>query len=204
MIAGIHDPRPAENRTIPAGSPWPWRFLGILASLVLGASGWASGGAVDNEVSRGGLSTEQARRWRSAIRTALFVPDPLPRLAVENHGRFEPAVGVVAERVSYATQFGMRVPAIVYSPREDRRELPALIIVNGHGGDKYCWYAFYSGILYARAGAVVLTYDPHQRMGQSAGRNRGSALCIRGTGRRCTSTRCGRSRIVAIAVECLH
>jgi dienelactone hydrolase len=32
--------------------------------------------------------------------------------------------------------------------------------VNGHGGDKYTWYAFYSGILYARAGAVVLTFDP--------------------------------------------
>ena len=97
-------------------------------------------------------TAEQARRWRSAIRTTLFVPDPLPQLAVENHGRFEPAAGVVAERVSYATQFAMRVPAIVYSPRERRRELPALIIVNGHGGDKYSWYAFYSGVLYARAG----------------------------------------------------
>jgi len=112
-----------------------------------------------NEVSRDGLSAEQARRWRSAIRTTLFIPDPLPELAVENYGRFEPAADVVAERVSYSTQFGMRVPAIVYSPREHHRELPALIIVNGHGGDKYSWYSFYSGILYAQAGAVVLTYD---------------------------------------------
>jgi hypothetical protein len=32
--------------------------------------------------------------------------------------------------------------------------------VNGHGGDKYSWYAFYAGILYAKAGATVLTYDP--------------------------------------------
>jgi dienelactone hydrolase len=38
--------------------------------------------------------------------------------------------------------------------------LPALIVVNGHGGDKYSWYDFYSGIAYARAGAAVLTYDP--------------------------------------------
>ncbi len=38
--------------------------------------------------------------------------------------------------------------------------MPAMVIVNGHGGDKTSWYAFYSGILYARAGAVVLTYDP--------------------------------------------
>ncbi|WP_049789480.1 alpha/beta hydrolase family protein [Granulicella tundricola] len=27
-------------------------------------------------------------------------------------------------------------------------------------GDKTTWYAFYSGILYAKAGAVVVTYDP--------------------------------------------
>ena len=35
-----------------------------------------------------------------------------------------------------------------------------MVIVNGHGGDKYSWYAAYSGVLYARAGAIVLTYDP--------------------------------------------
>ena len=32
--------------------------------------------------------------------------------------------------------------------------------MNGHGGDKFAWYSFYSGILYAQAGALVLTYDP--------------------------------------------
>lgn len=37
---------------------------------------------------------------------------------------------------------------------------PALIVVNGHNGDKSSWYAYWAGILYARAGAVVLTYDP--------------------------------------------
>jgi dipeptidyl aminopeptidase/acylaminoacyl peptidase len=66
----------------------------------------------------------------------------------------------VAERVTYATQFGLRVPAILYLPKERREKVPALIVVNGHGGDKYSWYAFYAGILYARAGAAVLTYDP--------------------------------------------
>ena len=54
----------------------------------------------------------------------------------------------------------MRVPAIVYAPARQSGKAPAIIIVNGHGGDKYCWYAFYSGVMYARAGAVVLTYDP--------------------------------------------
>jgi len=99
--------------------------------------------------------------WRAQIRKALYIPDPLPPLATKNCGAFSPAPGVIAERVAYATLFGMRVPAIVYSPQHSStRRLPALIIVNGHGGDKYSWYSFYSGILYARAGGVVLTYDP--------------------------------------------
>ncbi len=97
------------------------------------------------------------------IRSALGVPDPLPELQARIHGRFEPDSGVIAERVSYATQFGMRVPAVLYLPKATGRKAPptaALIVVNGHGGDKYSWYAFYSGVLYARAGAAVLTYDP--------------------------------------------
>jgi dienelactone hydrolase len=97
---------------------------------------------------------------RSEIRSALFVPDPLPELDSESHGQFEPTPGVVAERVSYATQFGMRIPAILYLPRQRQGKIPALFVVNGHGGDKYTWYAFYTGILYAQAGAAVLTYDP--------------------------------------------
>ena len=94
------------------------------------------------------------------IRTAWFAGDPLPDLAPESHGEFEPASGVLAERVTYGTQFGMRIPAIVYRSKTARTPGPGVIIVNGHGGDKYSWYAFYSGVLYARAGAVVVTYDP--------------------------------------------
>ena len=61
------------------------------------------------------VSAEQVRRWQAAIRKALFVSDPLPRLDAVIHGRFEPDPGIVAERISYATQFGLRVPAIVYA-----------------------------------------------------------------------------------------
>jgi dienelactone hydrolase len=98
---------------------------------------------------------------RRRIAETLFVPDPLPALAPIHSGSFEPAHGVVAERISYGTQFGMRVPAILYRPaRLARAKAPALVIVNGHGGDKFAWYSFYTGILYAEAGAFVLTYDP--------------------------------------------
>jgi dienelactone hydrolase len=98
---------------------------------------------------------------RARIKSTLHVPSPLPPLAVERYGQFEPAPGVVAERVSYATDYGLRVPAIVYRPKDvPAGKMPGIVVVNGHGGDKYSWYAFYAGILYARAGAAVLTYDP--------------------------------------------
>lgn len=97
---------------------------------------------------------------RQRILEALSVPQPLPALKAERHGQFEAERGVTIERISYATQSGLRVPALVYRPNRRKGKAPALVIVNGHGGDKYSWYAFYSGIAYARAGAVVLTYDP--------------------------------------------
>jgi dienelactone hydrolase len=108
----------------------------------------------------GAVNDTQLRQWRSEIRNALFVPDPLPELEPASHGSFEPEPGIVAERIMYSTAYGMRVPAIIFRPKMRKGKLPAIVVVNGHGGDKYSWYAFYSGILYARAGAVVLTYDP--------------------------------------------
>jgi len=97
---------------------------------------------------------------RTQIEKTFHVPNPLPELKTENHGSFEVEPGIIADRVTYATQLNLRVPAIVYHPANTRMKRPALIIVNGHGGDKYTWYAQYAGVLYARAGAVVLTYDP--------------------------------------------
>ena len=98
---------------------------------------------------------------RRRIAETLFVPDPQPPLDPVRHGTFEPVPGVVAERISYGTEFGMRIPAILYRPAHPSAEkAPALIVVNGHGGDKYAWYSPWTGILYAKAGAFVLTYDP--------------------------------------------
>jgi dienelactone hydrolase len=98
---------------------------------------------------------------RDKIKATLHVRTPLPALAPEHYGQFEPAPGVVAERISYATDYGLRVPAIVYRPKQvPAGKMPGIVVVNGHGGDKYSWYAFYAGILYAQAGAAVLTYDP--------------------------------------------
>ena len=111
-------------------------------------------------VQAGPPTPQQEKTWREGIKTALFVTTPGPALAPESHGTFEPEPGIVAERVTYSTQFGLRIPAIVYRPKTLSAKSPGLIIVNGHGGDKFSWYAFYSGVIYARAGAVVVTYDP--------------------------------------------
>jgi dienelactone hydrolase len=98
-------------------------------------------------------------QWRARIVDTLHVPDP-PLLAAKVWSRFSPEPRIVAERITYGTQFGMRIPAVLYRPEKLRGNAPGLIVTNGHGGDKYSWYAFYTGVLYARAGAVVLTYDP--------------------------------------------
>jgi dienelactone hydrolase len=38
--------------------------------------------------------------------------------------------------------------------------MPGIVVVDGHGADKSSWYSYYTGILYAHAGSVVVTYDP--------------------------------------------
>ena len=109
------------------------------------------------------LTTAQETQLCKQIGDNFFVPDPLPALEAQTHRRFTPAPGVQAEGVTYTTQLGMKVPAILYlpnpMPRTPSGKIPAFIVVNGHGGDKYCWYSWYAGILFARGGAAVLTYD---------------------------------------------
>jgi dienelactone hydrolase len=132
----------------------------VIAGILLSLGGLVEVAAAEDADKVAALSGDQRQQWRKQIRSALFVPEPLPPLDAETHGQFEPAAGVIAERVTYGTQFGLRVPAILYRPKSPRGPGPGLIVMNGHGGDKYSWYAFYSGVLYARAGATVLTYDP--------------------------------------------
>jgi dienelactone hydrolase len=106
------------------------------------------------------LTPARVAALRAQVRANFFVPDSLPPLDGKSHRRFEPARGVSAEAVTYATEFGMRVPAILYLPKPlPKGRIPAVIVVDGHGGDKYSWYSYYAGITFARAGAAVLTYD---------------------------------------------
>lgn len=106
------------------------------------------------------VSQSQISKWRTEIRNALFIPEPLPALQSKVWSTFSPAPGVMADRVTYRTEFGMLIPAIVYRPSSVSGKVPGIVVVNGHGADKTSWYSWYTGVLYARAGAVVVTYDP--------------------------------------------
>lgn len=106
------------------------------------------------------LSRRQAESWARQIRQALFIPNPLPPLQVRTYGTFFPAEGIAVDRVTYTTEYGMRIPALLYRPASSRKKLPGIVIVPGHGGDKSSWYVYYGAIMFAKAGAAVLTYDP--------------------------------------------
>ena len=126
------------------------------------------GAPVKAEVPAKDLSAQQQaarlKQWRETIRKQLYIPSPLPKLDAKTWSTFSPMPGVLADRVTYATASGMVVPAIIYRPdpktAQWKGKLPGIVVVNGHGGDKFAWYAFYSGMLLAKAGAVVVTYDP--------------------------------------------
>lgn len=134
---------------------WPvlrkWAARSLLAVSALCAARAASAFAA--------VSQQQVKQWRLKVRRALYIPTPLPPLAARNYGSFSPVTGVIAERVTYGTEYCMRIPAIVYRPAHVTGKLPGMVVVNGHGADKTSWYDFYTGILYAKAGAVVVTYD---------------------------------------------
>ena len=106
-------------------------------------------------------STSQIHLWRQQVRRALFIPDPLPAPLPKSYGTITSSPGVVIEHVSYRTAYNLRIPADVYRPANPPKgKMPAIVVVNGHGADKSSSYSCYTGVLYARAGAVVVTYDP--------------------------------------------
>jgi dienelactone hydrolase len=139
----------SKQRNYPRRKGTGWRQAAALALLAVAAVPLI-----------GQMSDATAKQLQQKIRAALFIPDPLPALDTKNYGSVQVEPGVVAERVTYATEYGLRVPAIVYRPEKIHGRIPGIVVVNGHGADKTSWYSWYTGVEYARAGAIVVTYDP--------------------------------------------
>ena len=107
-----------------------------------------------NEIAATPTVAGQEPQWRRRICDNFFVPEPL--LDASTLRRFAPAPGVQVEGLTYRTQLGLLVPAILCLPDPMPAErIPAFIVVSGHGGDKHAWYSWYTGILFARGGAHV-------------------------------------------------
>jgi len=139
----------------------------VAPSAALGEHSSGVGAAVPAEKPATEFTSKQnAARlaaWRAQIRKTLYVPDRLPDLQAKTWSTFSPTPGVLADRVTYHTMDGMLVTAIVYRPDPKvakwKGKLPGILVVNGHGSDKFGWYSMYTGMEYAKAGAVVVTYD---------------------------------------------
>src|SRR4051812_41465361 len=118
---------------------------------------WTVGLAILGAGLRGeALTAAKVEELRTRIRENFFVPEPLPALEAKTQRTFKPAPGVAAEGVTYATELGTRVPGILYlpDPLPKGGKIPGFVVVTGHGGDKYSWYAYYTGITLARAGGA--------------------------------------------------
>lgn len=113
----------------------------------------------------------RAAALREKMARSLTLPTERIPLASQTH-KTTPGDGYGIESVTFASEAGSRVTALLYLP-ESERPAPAIIVVCGHGGSKSALYAQYAGQLYAKNGFAVLAIDtigeeerhPERKMG---------------------------------------
>jgi dipeptidyl aminopeptidase/acylaminoacyl peptidase len=89
--------------------------------------------AAQGHAVKASLGDARFEHWRTQILETLFIPASLP-LDPQAHGEHSPVAGVTAEKITYGSEFGLTIPAILYRPAAERGRMPAIIVVNGHGG----------------------------------------------------------------------
>ncbi len=99
----------------------------------------------------------RAESLRKQMASALTLPTERAPLAPETH-RTTPGEGYTIESVTYASEPGSRVTALLYLP-ENPKPAPAVVVACGHGGSKSALYAQYAGQLYATYGFATLVVD---------------------------------------------
>jgi dienelactone hydrolase len=100
----------------------------------------------------------RASRLRNAMKDILTLPSEKMALAPRTH-RTRTEEAYTIESISYASEPGSRVTALLYLPKERSTSVPAIIIACGHGGSKSAFYAQYAGQLYAKLGFACLVPD---------------------------------------------
>lgn len=99
-------------------------------------------------------------RLREQLEAIFHFPPERCELAPKKVGEIE-LNGLVIEKLLYQSEPLSLVTANVYRPANmPAGRLPALILPSGHGGSKSSPYNQYMGQMYAKAGCVVLAFDP--------------------------------------------
>lgn len=101
---------------------------------------------------------DRAAAYRKEMAAILTLP--VDRVALDGtvHRTGESAACRV-ESISYASEEGSRVTALLWLPRDATTPVPAIVVACGHGGSKSCAYAQYAGQLYASLGMACLAID---------------------------------------------
>ena len=95
---------------------------------------------------------------RQQVRDILTFPQEKVPLAAQVH-RTLPFGAYSIECVSYASEAGSRVTALLYLPAHRDREAPGIVAGCGHGGSKSSFDYQYAGQLYAAMGFACLVPD---------------------------------------------
>lgn len=99
----------------------------------------------------------RATELRAKMATALTLPEARIPLDPKTH-KTMPGDGYTIESVTFASEAGSRVTALLYLPAV-KMPVPAIIVACGHGGSKSALYAQYAGQLYAKMGIACLAVD---------------------------------------------
>jgi len=100
---------------------------------------------------------KRAEDLRAQMAQALTLPEERIALDAQTH-RTTPGDGFTIESITYASEPGSRVTALLYLP-EAAGPHPAVVVACGHGGSKSALYAQYAGQLYAKYGFACLVVD---------------------------------------------
>jgi len=134
------------SRNLPA-------ILVALIAVTFARTGFAQGSApIDN-----GWAA-YSETLRAEIRAILTFPEEKTDLAPEVH-RSIPCDGYVIDCVTFASEPGSRVTALLYLPATRQGRVPGIVVGCGHGGSKSSPAYQYTGQLYAKMGFACLILD---------------------------------------------
>lgn len=131
----------------------------VMTVLAMGCAGTASAGEAEALTNGAGVNwPARAALLRQEMARILQFPEETVSLHPETH-RTRCGTGYIIESITYASEPGSRVTALLYLPEQSDGPVPGLVLCAGHGGSKSAPAYQYAGQLYAKLGFAVLMPD---------------------------------------------